>query len=492
MVMRINGFSGVDIDSIVKELMAARRSPLNKLNQQKVKLEWQREQYRDINIKLVDFRNNKLFNYGLSNAISAKQATVSGETGAVSARTTASAKSGTITVEVSRLATAATAISTTSTGATASSKLKDDMNFTAEDGLITVEINGKSISVADTATVSDLVSKINSSDAGVSAYFEAGQLSLTSKTTGTAAFSLSTDFKNKFNLSATAGETAEVKINGITTSRDSNTFTVNGVEITLNDLTQSGKKSTITVSADVDKTMDTIKSFITDYNNILDALNSKVNEERFRKFSPLTDEQKKEMKDSEIEMWEEKARSGLLRRDSTLTTLSNNLRMALYTDVKIGDTLVNLSQFGIETGNWEQRGKLVIKDEAKLRAAIEADPDKVVALFTQRTTSNDPRVKNSAANPDSGLFNRLSNALMSAVEELSKRVGTSRVSTDAATGFSPDSMMGESIRQLDRRIADMNQRMIRIETNFYKQFAAMEAAMNRYGAQSSALFGASM
>jgi flagellar hook-associated protein 2 len=58
MVQRINGFSsGMDIDQLVSQLMQAQRVPLVKLEQKKQTLEWQRDDYRTLNSKLLDFRN---------------------------------------------------------------------------------------------------------------------------------------------------------------------------------------------------------------------------------------------------------------------------------------------------------------------------------------------------------------------------------------------------------------------------------------------------
>lgn len=66
--MRISGLaSGMDIDTLVQQMMKAKRVPLDKLNQQKQVLEWKRDNYRAINSQLVDFRNNKLFNYKKAN-----------------------------------------------------------------------------------------------------------------------------------------------------------------------------------------------------------------------------------------------------------------------------------------------------------------------------------------------------------------------------------------------------------------------------------------
>ncbi len=496
---------------MVSELMKARRVPLDKLNQKKTTMEWQRDQYRDVNIKLVDFRNNKLFNYGLTSSISAKQATVSGNTSAVSAKTTANAVAGTMTVEVSSLATAAylrSGAGTTdgigavdSTKSLSALKAAGQINYTADaSGNVSFDVtnNGvtSTITVNEADSLSSVISTINNnSTANVNAFLDSttGRLSLSSKTTGGGTgITVSGDFLANFDLTSShTGSDAQLTINGLATTRKTNTFTENGVEITLNATTAStgGTASTITVNSNVDKIVDTIKSFIKDYNDIFDTVNKKLNEERYRSFTPLTSEQKEDMKESEIELWEGKAKSGLLRRDSTLTSLVSNMRLASVTSVTVDGQAVHMNDLGIATGQWQDRGKLVIQDEAKLRAAIEADPDKVMAYFTQQTTSTDPTVKTSPTNPDNGLFNRLSNSLSTALDELAKKAGTSRYSTDSTTAFIASSSMGEQLRSLDLRISDMARRMTIIETNYYKQFTAMETAMNRYSAQSSSLFG---
>src|SRR5690606_38368731 len=54
--MRFAGLiSGLDTESIVKELMNAERTPLVKLFQKKQLLEWQRDSYREVNKLLKDF-----------------------------------------------------------------------------------------------------------------------------------------------------------------------------------------------------------------------------------------------------------------------------------------------------------------------------------------------------------------------------------------------------------------------------------------------------
>src|SRR4051812_20889711 len=56
--MRISGLaSGMDIDSIVSDMMKIKRMPLDKLKQQKQTMEWQRDDYRAMNTLLLDFRS---------------------------------------------------------------------------------------------------------------------------------------------------------------------------------------------------------------------------------------------------------------------------------------------------------------------------------------------------------------------------------------------------------------------------------------------------
>ncbi len=60
----------------------------------------------------------------------------------------------------------------------------------------------------------------------------------------------------------------------------------------------------------------------------MDELQNKLSEKRYRKFEPLTEEQKKDMKENDIKLWEEKAQSGILRNDSDIQNMLYSLRSA--------------------------------------------------------------------------------------------------------------------------------------------------------------------
>lgn len=510
MVTRISGFaSGLDIDTIVKDLMKAKRAPLDRLNQQKQQLEWQREQYRDINIKMVDLRNNKLFNYGIQGNISAKQAILSGDSGAISAKATSNAAAGQMSIYVEQLATFTTAVGDKAIGQVDTSKtlkqVKDAapglFNYTATGGKINLEINGKTIVLDENVdTLNSMVAKINANkEMNVNAYLDAqtGKLSLTSKIAGDGtdlahgkisatlgSGNLLDLFFTDFTSTVNPGQEAKLTINGVSVTRTSNTFTENGVEISLNRASASiTARTNVYIKANTDSVVDSLKSFIKDYNDLLETVNNKVNEQRYRTYQPLSTEQKAELSDEEVKLWEDKAKSGLLRRDPTLTSLVDNLRLGMMTDVMIDGKKYNLSQFGIETGDWQQRGKLVIKDEDKLRKAIEADPTIIDKLFNQ--SNGTASLKADPTNQQSGLFVRLSGSLMTAIDSLAQQAGTSKYSTSIDAAFQESSAMSEQLRSLNSRINDMNARMTKWENAYYKQFTAMETAMQRYQKQAA-------
>ena len=114
-------------------------------------------------------------------------------------------------------------------------------------------------------------------------------------------------------MNFSAGKNAVFTFNGLETTRSSNTFTINGFEINLKQPTTA--PVTFSSAPDTDKVVESVVKFVDDYNKLIEDLNSKIREPKYRDFQPLSDEQKKDMKEKEIELWEEKAKSGTLRND---------------------------------------------------------------------------------------------------------------------------------------------------------------------------------
>lgn len=308
MVNRITGFSNVfDIDEIVSKLMKTEQAPLDKMTRQKQTLEWQRDSYREVNskVKELDDLIAKL-NLTYPSTYGAKKVTSSNES-AVTATGSTNATSGSI--NVTQLATASVFKSSGTSG------------FTAANGTFTFEVTTPdsttpktvTINTTDKDTLDSIVSKLNNTQLGVTAY--KGQIfdgtnyvdtiALTSRTTGegvsikavdgnSASFLTQLGFQvdgdNKL-VATTQGQKAQYEINGLKMENNNNTFTQAGITYELKGTTD--KPVSLNVSTDVDAIFDKIKQFVDKYNELVEEINGKVNEKRNRDYYPLTAEEKK-------------------------------------------------------------------------------------------------------------------------------------------------------------------------------------------------------
>lgn len=494
MVMRVGGLaSGMDIDALVEKLMSAERVPLNKLQQKKQTYEWQRDAYRGVNTKLKTFDTYIGDNLVLK-SITSKTAT-SSNSNLVSATASGTA-SGTISIEgVSQLATAARAVGD-QINATGSTKLSDLGITDTSIELKSIQNDGSmgtatKIEFDSNTTIDQLLSKINSSNAGVSAIFENGRLSISAKNTGDnkngAEIEVVSgdDVFNKLGITSLAdgkladgGQNAKFTINGIDTERTSNTFSISGYSVTLKDTFDNTQAVTVTSTTNLDDMMTKIKDFVTTYNGLIKDLSDKTKESKYRDYAPLTDEQKKEMDEDEIKLWEEKAKSGLLRSDSLIRNGLSNMRSLVYqSNPGIEDTRYNtLYSIGITTSkNYNDGGTLEI-DENKLRKALEENPDAVEQLL-----KNTDGVKNDPAHGGAdtrGYLEKLRESMKTLETNIDKKAGRSTM-TDAQYSI------GKSLMDNEKRINTWQDKLKNIEARYWKQFTAMETAISKANQQSS-------
>lgn len=506
--MRLTGLaSGLDIDTMVQKLMQAERVPLNKMNQQRQLLDWKRESYREVSTKMVTFLQDKIKDtFSKATSLNAQKATVTGNTSAVTATASATA-SGNMTVGVSKLATASNVILTGQSGTSEDTKLT---NLGLASG--TLQVGGSTLSIDENDTIASLVSKINNNSAtGITAiYDKAGGLSLTSTATGTdgklfkdnanpgsANLNIDANLKSLFwkkesdgttdaTQAITKAQNAEVTVNGLTMEKTSNTFTVNGVTLTLNTTTATGETSNIAVSKDTEAIVKSVQDFVNSYNELLSLMNSKVSEERYTKYAPLSSEQKSEMKEDEITEWTAKSKSGMLKNDSTLQEAISSMRSAIMGDVDTGSGSVNLLQgLGITTGNYQSKGKLSL-DVDKLKEALDKNPNIVNQVFN--TNYDKVYTSDKVADTD-GILARLQKITTNVLKSMNTTAGTSISSSDSATSFLTSSLIGSQLSSLDRRISEFTSKLNTIETNYFKKFTAMETAINKYNSTGSSLFG---
>jgi flagellar hook-associated protein 2 len=276
---------------------------------------------------------------------------------------------------------------------------------------------------------------------------------------------------------ASTGKNANIIFNGqqVNTLTSNNT-TLMGINLTLKsptvDAIGNPITTNITVSRNVDTAFNNIKDFVTKYNEMIDKMTKATTEAVYREFLPLLDEQKSEMSEKQIEQWEAKAKSGLLRGDGIMTDLYNKMRNIMSSAVSTGSSYNSLSSIGIASKNYQDKGKLYI-DETKLKAALEKDPDAVKKLFSQ---------VGDTATGTNGLVNQITDEMQSSIKKLTTRAG--------AMGNSQydQSNIGRMLSRLQTDITRQNDRLAKKENLYYKQFAAMESAVAKLNSQSSWLY----
>ncbi|MBR0597510.1 flagellar filament capping protein FliD [Sinanaerobacter chloroacetimidivorans] len=343
----------------------------------------------------------------------------------------------------------------------------------------TFSINSVEFSVSKYDTLESVMSRINSSKAGVTISYSSitDQFTMTSKTSGSGdnivinedagglmhAFGLTGD-----DAAMTYGKNAILSVNGEEIVRSSNSITIDGVNIELNNTTDEAV--TLTMKTDTTSLMNSIKKFVEDYNSMVDLINGLVKEKVYSDYAPLSDKQKDEMSETEITKWEEKAKSGLLRGDSILKGISSKMNL-LMTGLTVNGT--SLYSMGITSAGYTENGKLQI-DEEKLKTALETKGTEIRELFASTN----------------GISNQLNSIINDAIKTSGPQ-GTRGSLIEAAgmesTMSDTENNITEKIERTNKYITTLQTRLTNEESRLWKKFTAMETALQQLNTQSSIL-----
>lgn len=336
----------------------------------------------------------------------------------------------------------------------------------------------------------DLVDHINnvldSKNLGIKAEIKNNELVLSSKTNGS---------KNEINLSIVdnsiaikEGVDAEIiftdsKGGVYKHTGTSNTVTLDGVtfkftgEIPKDGITVNGKQ-------DVTELKDKLVNFFNDYNKVIEKLNTLTTEKRNRDFMPLTADQKKEMSEDEIKLWNEKVQKGQLSKDNDLTRLSNSLKQAMRTLVE-GSGL-NLEQIGItpeEDYSGVKNGTFNI-NESKLTEALEKNTEEIMNMFV-KATPKDNTLTEGQKYSQTGLMQRVKTILYDETVSLSSSLIKKAGIENSSTTYNNE--ITKSIEKYEQKMADMEKDFSRREQALYSKYANLETMMNKYNSQQSYL-----
>lgn len=275
------------------------------------------------------------------------------------------------------------------------------------------------------------------------------------------------------------GQDANIIINngsGTNTYKgNSNTFTLDGVTFKFTGEILSEGIS-VTSEKDSSKIVENINKYIEDYNSLIVKINTLTSEKRDRNYEPLTDAQKEEMTDKEIELWEAKVKQGQLRRDSDLMRISNALKQGMKSMVSgSGLTLKDIGIESIQDYGGTKDGTFKI-DQTKLKEAIESNTENVAKLFTQSTAST-----TSDAYNQKGIMIRLkeilNNETVSSESILSKKVGFEGTKTVA------NNTLSKQMESYQKKIDEMKSLLADKEQTLYSKYAKLETIMNNYNSQ---------
>lgn len=354
-------------------------------------------------------------------------------------------------------------------------------------------------------TIKQVFSDI-SSKAGVNISYNSisRSFSIESKSTGKEVSLEGSDVNGKFltslfgtNTLEAKGESAVVEFsdsegNKNTFEFSSNNFTLSGINFDIKSMPTEPIK--VSVVSDTDKTVELVKGFVEDFNKIMDDLNTKTKERKNSKYKPLTEAQKDEMTEKEIELWEKKAKEGILGNESEIESFMYQLRSAVFTPVE--GIAVNLKDIGFDTSNDYREGGKIKFDEEKFRKALANDPQMISDLFTKTSDSGyenyDPNLtseQRKAKNADQGIFRRINDVLNDFVRTTRNSDGKKGIFIEIA-GISGDSTLNENVisramEEYDKRIDTLNDLITRREERYYKQFTRMETALSKLQSQSS-------
>lgn len=298
---------------------------------------------------------------------------------------------------------------------------------------------------------------------------------------------------------------ATVNGNPMTLTRSSNTFDLDGMTVTLNGtfnvadgvtsgeidsananeslFNLKGESVTFSSKTDTDAIVDVVKQMVEDYNELLTEVKKAYSDQPLTqtdgsRYEPLTDEDKEGMTESEIERYEEKAKTGLLFMDSDLSSLYNALRSAITPGGADGQTLRSI---GINT-SYSEGLTTISLDEDALRSALETNPDQVRDAFTKSQ-------ENGSA----------TNGLMASIKEATDRYASTEGAVKgiliekAGSQYSPakalDNTLLNQMNEINEQISRWQEKMSDRVDYYTNKFTQLEVLIQQMNSQSASLSG---
>ena len=538
-LLRMTGmYSGMDTESIVSQLVKTKSTKVTNLKNEQKKLEWKQTAWQDLNSKIYNMYSKTLSNLRLTSAYS-KKSTVSSDSTKATVVASEGAVNGTQTLQVNKLAKSGYLTGakldgkTTTTTGTDGKDVTKVVNWETTDKLSEIDSNltGKTISITTGSgtdakttdieitadmTINDLVAKFK--DAGVNASFDTTNQRFFINSTGTGSaknFTLTSDDStalaslgldpnttytdingSKNSCVKIEGQDAEIVLNGATFVSDSNTFSING--LTINTLGVTDEEISLVTSTDYDGIYNTIKDFLTEYNDLINEMDKLYNADSARKYDMLTNDEKDSMTDDEVEQWEDKIKSALLRKDNSLYNVMNTLTTTMmdgYYENNLSDKQKkNMSASEISAWYKENGGKkhylsdygigtlsyFEAQDNEHHAYHINGDAD------DEFTSTKEDKLKAAIAEDPEGTANFFATLCKTLYSKLDETMSESTEYSSIYKVYN-DKQLKKDYKDYTTKISDAEDELNDYEDRWYNKFSKMEVALSKLQSQTSSI-----
>lgn len=505
--VRIPGLAtGMDTDAMIKDMLSGEQQKIDKVKQKQQTVKWQQEIYREV-MKDIKSLQDKYFSVTSPNSIMSSKAwntlTIgSSNENVITASGSAGANKVDYSFNVVKLAQSAK-MSSTKTGIKNDSTLEslglsgeqkfsikfgdgdkdvskeitirtEPLYETDKDGNFVLDKDGNKVVKEPADTVDTLIKKINdSTDGNVKASYSEMTDKFTIESTKTGENSKlqivdssgiesgTLDFLGISRSEKGSNSQIEVKAKDgsftKTLNEESNSFSIDGITYNVH----TTGTCDITSKEDVQPVVDNMKKFVEDYNKIMDKIYSLVTEKANKEYPPLTEAQKKDMSEEEIERWEKKAKEGLLRNDSEMRSFMDKMQNSIF-----GDNMKFLMDCGLTSSeDYTKKGQLSL-DEDKFKKELQNNSQKVYDAFAGGNDSVLEKMKDTMydyVGTSSSVF--------------AKKAGLEKTSSVVNNFYS------EQIKRQEEAIKLLQRKMDDRENKLYKQFGQLEASMNKLNSQ---------
>lgn len=245
------------------------------------------------------------------------------------------------------------------------------------------------------------------------------------------------------------GQSAELTVDGITMTRNTNSVTdvVEGLTIELKGVTEASKPVTIGIKEDTDTTVKAFQSFVDQYNSTLTFVGDQL-----------------DVGDPSAE----KNKTGALVGDSSLIRLQSSLRSLMTQSVNSGNPdYKNLEAIGISV----DRFGAATLDTAKLKTALADDPTAVKKMLFQTTTTETPGVDENDApttvktEKEVGMAQKMRALVDTYISEKTGIIVTKSATYDKLS------------EDLTKSITKFNERLVKKRENYVAMFTRLDTAM---------------